>query len=256
MQKILLVDDDAGLLELLSFLVQRDGFRPILATDGSSALQLLDEERPDLLLLDIRLGHDDGLEVLQAVRRSSEVPVIMLSSLDSEEDIERALELGADDYLSKPFAFRELRARIGAVLRRTCQTRPVRTAVDHWMRVGPLALNPVERKATLDGMPLELTRTEFRLLKLLMENTDSVMPYGVLLKQVWGYDDATASDVVRAAVYRLRRKLVEANGQPVISTLSGIGVVLRRTAEHAGPLSFDRMAIVAKSERDRDFAAA
>jgi DNA-binding response OmpR family regulator len=251
MQKILLVDDDEGLLELLSFLVQRDGFRPILATDGASALQLLNEARPDLVVLDIRLGADDGLQVLQAVRRSSEVPVILLSSLDSEADIERGLELGADDYIAKPIAFREFAARIRAVLRRTCAAPLSIEPTDHWMRVGPLALNAREHKATLDELPLALTRTEFRLLQLLMENADRVVPHRVLLKQVWGYDDPNATDVVRAAVYRLRRKLVEASSQPVIRTLPGIGVVLQRTAEKLVPVLSDEDRLVAHSAHDR-----
>jgi two-component system response regulator VicR len=232
MPKILFVDDDEGLLDLLSFLAQRDGLRPILATNSSGAQQLLEEERPDLLVLDSRLGAEDGLEVLQTVRRSSQVPIIMLSSLDSEEDIERALELGADDYVTKPIAFREFVARIRAVLRRTCNARPAE-AIDHWMRVGPLALNPLEHAATLHGLPLELTRTEFRLLHVLMENTDKVVPHCVLLKQVWGYDDPAATDVVRAALYRLRRKLVDTGSDQsmALRTIPGIGVMLQYGSE-------------------------
>ena len=253
--KILLVDDDEGTLELLSFLVQRSEFRPIVANNCASALQLLDEQSPDLLVLDIQLGAGSGLQVLEAVRRSNDVPVIMLSSLDSEEDIERALEFGADDYIAKPFAFRELVARIRAVLRRTRHARPVQP-IDYWMRVGPLALDSRAHKATLDGLPLALTRTEFRLLQLLMENADKVVPHHVLLKQVWGYDDPTATDVVRAAVYRLRRKLAETNGQPVIRTLPGIGVVLQRTAKPAGPMLLVDAPPVARHQREMAFAAA
>jgi DNA-binding response OmpR family regulator len=238
--KILLVDDDKGLLELLSYLVQRAGFRPIVAHDGATALQLLTEQQPSLVVLDIRLGDDDGLEVLQAVRRASDVPVIMLSSLDSEEDIERALELGADDYMSKPFPFRELVARIQAVIRRTCDARAV-APIDHWVRVGSLALNPREYRVTLDGLPLALTRTEFRLLQLLMENADKVVPHGVLLKQVWGYEDPTATDLIRAAVYRLRRKLVQTCGDQslLLRTFPGVGVMLQygRTGMHVERLA-------------------
>jgi DNA-binding response OmpR family regulator len=234
MQKILLVDDDEGLLDMLSFLVQREGFRPIRASNGSSALELLDEERPDLLVLDIRLGDDNGLEVLQAVRRSSQVPVVLLSALDAEDDVERGLELGADDYITKPFALRELVARIRAVLRRTSDAAPTEP-IDQWLRVGSLALNPLDHTAMLDGLPLALTRTEFRLLQLLMENADSVVPQRVLLKEIWGYDDPDASDVVRAAMYRLRRKLVEGSGQPVIRTVPGVGVVLQRSPDEAMP---------------------
>jgi two-component system response regulator RegX3 len=179
----------------------------------------------------------------------------MLSARDSEEDIERALELGADDYVTKPFAFRELVARIQALLRRTCEAQPVKP-IDHCLRVGPLALDPRAHKATLDGLPLALTITEFRLLKLLMENADSVVTYGVLLKQVWGYDDPTATDVVRAAVYRLRRKLVEANGQPAIQTLHRVGVVLSLTAKPAGPVPLSNLPIVGRYAHERALLSA
>ena len=123
--KVLLVAEDELLLDMLSFLVQRDGLRPLLASDISSALQLHDELRPDLILVENRPGDGFGLEMLQAVRRSSDVPVIVLSSLTSEDDIVQALTLGADDYVTKPFGFRELLARVEAVLRRTYGTRRV-----------------------------------------------------------------------------------------------------------------------------------
>jgi DNA-binding response OmpR family regulator len=255
--KILLVDDDEGLLDFVSFLIQRDGFCPMVATSGSSALQLLDEQYPDLVVLDLQLGEDDGLQVLETIRRTSDVPVIMLSARNSEVDIERALDLGADDYVTKPFAFRELLARIRAVLRRTQYAALPVAPIDHWMRVGPLALNPREHKAKLDGLPLVLTSTEFRLLQLLIENADSVVPHSVLLKQVWGYDDPTATEVVRAAVYRLRRKLVGTKDELVIRTLPGVGVVLRRTAAKAESVIFYDKHVVAQPAHDnRVFAAA
>jgi DNA-binding response OmpR family regulator len=255
--KILLVDDDEMQLEFLSFLVQRADFRPIVASDCATAVRLLDEQSPDLLVLDIQLGENDGLQMLETVRRFSDVPIIMLSARDSEEDIERALELGADDYVTKPFPFRELLARIRAVLRRTHYALQPVEPIDLWMRVGPLALNRREHKATLDGLPLALTRTEFRLLQLLMENAGSVVPYCVLLKEVWSYDDPTATDVVRAAVYRLRRKLGETNDQPVIMTLPGIGVVLRRGAQEAEPVRLpNEQLILQPVHLDRTFQAA
>jgi two-component system, OmpR family, response regulator VicR len=226
--KILLVDDDQELLELLSFVVQRAGLRPMVARDGASALKLLDEQRPDLLVLDVRLGDGDGLQVLEAVRRCHTLPVIMLSALDSEDDKVRALELGADDYVTKPFAFRELVARIRAGLRKRAPgARPVDPA-DHWLCVGPLALNPLEHRATLEGLPLLLTVTEFRLLQLLMRHPGRIVPHRALLKQIWGYDDPADTDVVRATVYRLRRKLGESSDQPpLLRTVPGVGVVLQ-----------------------------
>ena len=242
--KILLVDGDRELLELLTYVVQRAGFRPIRATDGLSALQLLDELRPDLLVLASPLGAGDGLEVLGNIRRVSEVPIIVLSSLDNEDDVVRALERGADDYVTKPIAFRELVARIGALLRRRIgdEARRDEPADHHWMRVGMVALNPREQKATLDGLPLALTRTEFRLLQFLMDNAGKVVSYRVLLNQIWGYDDPNANEVVRAALSRLRRKLEEASDRPqMLRTVPGVGVMLecgpdQWEASHSGEL--------------------
>jgi DNA-binding response OmpR family regulator len=223
--KILLVDDDEALLGLLSLVVQRAGFQPITASDGSSALRLLNQHQPDLLVLDIKLGREDGLEVLESVRRFSGVPIVMLSSLHSEDDIERGLQLGADDYLTKPFSFRELVARIRAVLRRTDEIRDGEP-LDPWIRVGPLGLNMSEHIATLHGCPLELTRTEFRMLKVLMENAGRIVEHRVVLKEVWGCEDADATAQVRAALFRLRRKLATEDERSMIRTVPGVGVVL------------------------------
>ena len=228
--KILLVDDDEDLLGLLSFVIQQAGFQPITASDCSSALRLVAEQQPDLLVLDIRLGSDNGLEVLECIRRSSELPIILLSSLNSEADIERGLRLGADDYLIKPVSYRGLASRIRAVLRRTHARRPVEPR-DPWKRVGPLALNAREHAATLDGLPLSLTRTEFRLLQVLMDNTGCVVEQQALLKQVWGCDDPRQTTLVRAAVCRLRQKLAVGDEGSMIRTVRGVGVVLEPPRE-------------------------
>jgi two-component system response regulator VicR len=229
--KILLVDDDRELVELLSFAVQRAGMRPIAAHDGASACKLLDELRPDLVVLDVRLGSSNGLDVLKTIRRSHTVPVIMLSALDTEDDKVNALDLGADDYVTKPFAFRELVARIRACLRRPAPGTTPPDSPAHRLRVGSIELNPLDHTVTLEDLPLPLTVTEFRLLKLLMGHAGQVVPHSVLLKQVWGYQDPTDTDVVRATVYRLRRKLVEASDRsPRLRTIPGVGVMLQADA--------------------------
>jgi DNA-binding response OmpR family regulator len=241
--KILLVDDDRELLELLSFVVQRAGLRPYVAHDAASALNLIGEVQPDLVVLDVRLGNGNGLDVLKDLRRDHALPVIMLSALDTEDDKVSALDLGADDYVTKPFAFRELVARIRACLRRPPPGAARLHLPEHRLRVGSIGLNPLDHTATLDGLPLALTVTEFRLLQLLMRHAGRVVPHGVLLKQVWGYDDPTDTDVVRATVYRLRRKLGEASdGSPRLRTVPGVGVMLHADADASVPthaLAFD-----------------
>jgi DNA-binding response OmpR family regulator len=229
--KILLVDDDRELLELLSFVVRRAGLRPYVAHDGAGALKLLGDVQPDLVVLDVRLGDTNGLDVLKHLRRDHALPVIMLSALDTEDDKVSALDLGADDYVTKPFAFRELVARIRACLRRPPPGAAPSRQPDCRLRVGPIGLNPLDHTATLDELPLALTVTEFRLLQLLMRHPGRVVPHGVLLKEVWGYNDPTDTDVVRATVYRLRRKLGEAcDGSPRLRTVPGVGVLLEAGA--------------------------
>jgi DNA-binding response OmpR family regulator len=231
-------------------MLRRAGFRPTLATSGSDALRLIDELQPDLLVLDLTLVDGHGLETLKAVRRSSDLPIIVLSTSVSEDDLVQVLELGADDYVTKPIAFRAMLARIRAVLRRQMRNPQPPAPTDDWIRVGPLALNPSQHKAKLEGLPLSLTVTEFRLLQLLMDNSDSVVPHRGLLKQIWGYDDPTATDVVRAAISRLRRKLAEASDQPpTLRTIPGVGVTLQCSAKPLGefprPAQFeDRVATV------------
>jgi DNA-binding response OmpR family regulator len=226
-EKILFVDEDRELLELLSFVAQRAGFRPLLAADPATAWQLFTDLRPRAVVLDTMVGDGCGLRLLNTIRRSSDVPVIVLSTSDAEDDVVHALELGADDYVTKPIPFRALMARIHAVLRRRQhQPRPTEP-VDRWLRVGPLAVNPRTHKATLDGLPLSLTGTEFRLLHLLMDNPGCTVPHQMLLQEVWSSADPTATDVVRAAVSRLRRKLSDASEHPpLLRTIPGVGVIL------------------------------
>jgi DNA-binding response OmpR family regulator len=225
--KVLFVDDDRELLELLSFVAQRAGFRPLLAADPSTALQLLGEHHPHLVVLDTMVGNGRGLELLSTIRSCSDLPVIVLSTSDSEDDVVQALEQGADDYVTKPLPFRALMARIHAVLRRRGREPLPTDPVDCWLRVGPLAVNSRTRKATLDGLPLALTGTEFRLLELLMDHHGRAVPHQLLLQEIWSSDEPSATDVVRAAVSRLRRKLTDASeNPPLLRTIAGIGVIL------------------------------
>ncbi len=231
--RILLVDDDRELIDLLAFALRRAGLDPFGAHDAVSALRLFDERTPDLVVLDINLGSSSGLDVLKELRRRSQLPVIMLTALDSEEDKVRGLETGADDYLTKPFSHRELVARIRAHLRRSGQEWPVRRAPETRLQVGSIVLDLAQHSVTKLGQSVSLTVTEFRLLHCLMSNAGVVVPTGSLLKQVWGYDPG-GSDVVRVTVHRLRRKLEQDPARPqLLHTIPGVGVRLSADPEPA-----------------------
>jgi DNA-binding response OmpR family regulator len=230
--RILLVDDDRELIDLLAFALKRAGLDPISAYDAGSALRVFDERHPDLVVLDINLGASSGLEVLKELRRRSQLPVIMLTALDSEEDKVRGLEAGADDYLTKPFSHRELIARIRAQLRRSGQEWSARRAPETRLQVGAITLDLAEHSVTKSGQQVSLTVTEFRLLHCLMSNSGRVVATGELLKQVWGYQDPGGSDVVRVTVHRLRRKLEQDPARPnLLHTIPGVGVLLKSDAE-------------------------
>jgi len=225
--KILLAEDDRDLVDLLSFAFRRAGFDALAAYDSPAALKLLNDEKPDLAVLDVNLGSDDGFDLLRDLRRSSDIPVIMLTARVAEDDKLLGLELGADDYLTKPFSHRELIARIRAHLRRHGAGSSPPKRPEGALRVGPIVLKVAEHSASRDGQPLHLTVTEFRLLRYLMSNAGSVVPTHAILKHVWGYDDPSGTDVVRVTVHRLRRKLEEDPDNPrLLHTVPGVGALL------------------------------
>src|SRR4030088_3022728 len=232
--RILLVDDDRELIDLLAFALKRAGLEPMAAHDATTALRVFEERHPDLVVLDINLGASSGLDVLRELRRRAQLPVIRLTALDSEEDKVRGLELGADDYLTKPFSHRELIARIRAQLRRCGQVWPVRKAPETRLEDGSIVLDMAEHSVTKSGQLVSLTVTEFRLLHCLMTNAGTVVPTNSLLKQVWGYNDPGGSDVVRVTVHRFRRKLAVDPARPHrLDTIPGVGVLLKSDAEAA-----------------------
>ena len=227
--KVLLVDDDPDLIELLTFALSRAGFGVVAAYDAPTALRRIEQERPDLAVLDVNLGAWSGFDLLKDLRKRTRIPVIMLTALASEEDKIQGLELGADDYLTKPFSHRELIARIRANLRRSelDAATPAAPAATR-LEVGPLTLNLAEHTAAKDGQPIDLTVTEFRLLQCLMANAGTVVPTRSLLKQVWGYDDPSGADVVRVTMHRLRRKLEDDPSRPqLLRTVTGVGFLLK-----------------------------
>jgi DNA-binding response OmpR family regulator len=226
--KILVVDDERSILELLAYNLRRNGYQVIEARDGRQALQLARAERPDLVILDLMLPRLDGLDVCRELRRESTVPVIMLTARDEEVDRIVGLELGADDYVTKPFSVRELIARVRAVLRRTT---PATMDADSpaILGVGPLEIDTLSREARLGGLSLPLTRLEIDLLETMMRHPGQSLSREQLLDQAWGYDYYGNSRAVDSAIKRLRSKLRAAGGDPaIITTVRGIGYRLER----------------------------
>jgi two-component system response regulator VicR len=223
--KILIVDDEPPIVDVLSYNLKRANYDVVIARDGEQALAQARRERPDLIILDLMLPRLDGLEVCRTLRRECDVPIIMLTALDEEVDRVVGLELGADDYVVKPFSVRELMARVKNVLRRATPT--VAEAATTTLHVGDLTVDPTRREVYLSGEELELTALEFELLHTLARHAGQVLTREQLVEQVWGYDYLGDLRVVDAAVKRLRAKLRQAAPQTeTIVTVRGVGYKL------------------------------
>ena len=218
-ERILFVEDDDSLRETTALMLQRVGFEVTTVGDGREALHAFAPERFDLVLLDVMLPAIDGLDVCREIRRSSQTPIVMLTARTDTADVVVGLELGADDYLTKPFEVPELIARLRAVLRRG--TPDADSSV---LRVGGLEIDPAGFRAVQDGTLLDLTATEFRLLLELVTHRGRVMTREILLDRVWGYDYLGDSRLVDMAVKRVRDKLGDDARDPrYITTVRGAG---------------------------------
>ncbi len=222
--RILVVDDETSVTDLIGYNLKKAHFEVLTAQDGETALQVARESSPDLILLDIMLPKVDGLDVCRELRKTSQVPIIMVTARGEEADRVIGLELGADDYLTKPFSMRELTARIKAVLRRNQSSNsPISEAV---VLNGPhgLKLDEEARMVSLQGTELSLTRLEFDLIQHLVINAGRVLSREHLLSQAWGYDFVGGTRAVDSAIKRLRAKfrviLPDIN---LIESVRGIG---------------------------------
>src|SRR5712691_3218705 len=202
--KVLVVDDDVDLLDLMTYALRREGYNVLAAVDGQQALQRWESENPDIVLLDGNLPKIDGFEVCRRIRHESKTPIIMLTARDEEEDILRGLQIGADDYVTKPFSAKQLTARMKAVLRR-CKADNYREAVSK-LRVNDLALDLQSHEATKGGKAIQLTPLEFRILYMLAMNPGRVIPYARLVEYAWGYDGGRSS-LLKTHICHIRRKL-------------------------------------------------
>ncbi|WP_226582236.1 response regulator YycF [Halobacillus litoralis] len=227
-QKILVVDDEKPIADILKFNLEKEGYEVVCAYDGDEAITKADEEEPELILLDIMLPNKDGNEVCREVRKRHNMPIIMLTAKDAEIDKVLGLEMGADDYVTKPFSNRELIARVKANLRRQQQEPEDTSQQTRDIEIGRLAIHPDAYTVTRDGTYIELTHREFELLHYLARHIGQVMTREHLLETVWGYDYYGDVRTVDVTVRRLREKIEENPSNPVwIVTRRGVGYYLR-----------------------------
>jgi len=224
--KILVVDDEQPIADILKFNLEKEGYQVIVAYDGDEAIELAETEKPDLILLDIMLPKKDGNEVCREIRKTQTMPIIMLTAKDSEIDKVLGLELGADDYVTKPFSNRELIARVKANLRRQqVPSDTVKTTKD--IVIGNLTIHPDAYSVSRDGEQIDLTHREYELLHYLARHIGQVMTREHLLETVWGYDYFGDVRTVDVTVRRLREKIEESPSNPTwIITRRGVGYYL------------------------------
>jgi two-component system response regulator RegX3 len=219
--KILIVDDEPALSEPLEFLLQREGYDTAVAADGVTALSKFDSEDPDLVLLDLMLPGLSGTEVCRQIRTRSNVPIIMLTAKDSEVDIVVGLELGADDYVTKPYSTRELLARMRAVLRRRTEDDPADSGV---LQVGGIRMDVERHTVSVDGSETPMPLKEFELLELLLRNAGRVLTRGQLIDRVWGSDYFGDTKTLDVHIKRIRSKIERVPSTPeVLVTVRGLG---------------------------------
>ena len=225
MPKILVVDDERILLDTLRYNLVKAGYQVRVAGDGATALSLARQERPDLVILDVMLPQMDGFEVCRVLRQESAVPILMLTARDEELDKVLGLELGADDYLTKPFSMRELQARVKAMLRRLDMTRAVeQDPASERLKEGSLEVDTSSHQATYAGRPLHLKPKEYDLLVFLMRSPGRAFSRDQLLERVWGYDYAGDTRTVDVHVRWLREKVeVDPSSPLLIETVRGVG---------------------------------
>ena len=226
MTKILIVEDESSFSEALAFLLGKEGFEVSIAEDGRTALNTFAKEGADLILLDLMIPEISGVDVCRTIRTTSHVPIIMLTAKDAEIDKVVGLELGADDYVTKPYSSRELIARIKAVLRRGVSDADINGDLEV-ITVGAIKLDTARHQAFSNGLPIALPLKEFELLEFLMRNSGRVLTRSQLIDRVWGGDYFGDTKTLDVHIKRLRSKLEKDPANPVlIQTIRGLGYKL------------------------------
>jgi DNA-binding response OmpR family regulator len=219
--KILVIEDENDLASLLEIGLKREGYQVTSAKDGVEGLKVLWEQSPDLILLDVMMPRMNGWETCRRIREHSDVPVIMVTALGAEQDKVRGLDLGADDYLTKPFSMAELVARVRAALRRQVYPAANSEVVPIDER---LAVDRVRCQVIVDGQRLELSGTEYRILACLLDNAGRIVTHQSLLTQVWGWEYVEEIDYVKVYIHHLRQKIEKDSRKPkYIITERGLG---------------------------------
>ena len=220
----LVIEDDKSVSQLIRLYLAEDGYRVLNAEDGLSGLKMATEESPDIVLLDLNLPGMDGLEVCRNIREKSDLPIIMVTARVEEDDRLDGLDMGADDYVSKPFSPRELVARVNAVMRRTSQANKKRDEIGEQFKLGDLVIDLSRRSASIKGAEVELTPTEFRLLTFFIESPNRTVSRQQIIDNVFGYDFSGYDRTVDTHVSNLRKKLEVANPERKhLKTMYGFG---------------------------------
>jgi DNA-binding response OmpR family regulator len=220
--RVLVVDDDAEILRLIRRVLQIEGFHVITAESGEAAIQEMEREEFDLLVLDLMMSGIDGITVCRQIRSFSTIPIIILTAKTNVEDKVKALEAGADDYVTKPFSTQELVARVRAVLRRRQMTFP--TPSSSRLVSGNLEINFLDRRVTIAGEEIKLTPTEFNLLQELVLHSGKVLTHTYLLNRIWGNEYCDELRYLHVFISRLRNKLrLDKDTQQMIESISGVG---------------------------------
>ena len=221
MPKILVVEDEQSLREPLVYVLEKEGYEVVDAADGDQAIKVFNAERPDLILLDLMLPKKSGNEVCQIIRQSSNVPIIMLTAKDSEIDKVVGLEIGADDYVTKPYSTPELKARIKAVLRRNVEPQ---VELGNILEAGGVRMDIERHEVEVNGARVQLPLKEFELLELLLENVNRVLTRGQIIDRVWGSDYFGDTKTLDVHVKRIRSKIEQDPARPEhLVTVRGLG---------------------------------
>ena len=226
---ILVVEDESSFVEALTIGLTREGFDVVVAVDGAEALEKFEEVRPDLVLLDVMLPRISGIDVCRELRKKTQTPIIMVTAKSEEIDTVVGLEVGADDYVTKPYRLRELTARIRAVLRRSESSSPSPPNRSAMLEVGAVCLDPDEHRVSVDGKYVNLPLKEFELLHLLLANAGRVLPRDTLIDRVWGNDYVGDTKTLDVHIKRLRSKVEVDPAVPTrIVTIRGLGYKFER----------------------------